>query len=262
MSQIKGASSTKMTTLFSAIASFVGMMAAVPVSLALFSNAQPAQAMQTQSPQADGYAQYAKAYTQGYLANSEQPQTMGMGCSEPDSNTTSTPEAVATSYTQAPKTHSSAPMSHEEWTKNINNSYNDYVTTTNNTTEINTKNIASNNTIGSNNTSTSSISVKDSNGAVVSNNTSAAGSNFSSTHVNNVASNNTAIVNDSFNKDSHDKTVIVKDSGNTTQTTNNTSIINDSFNHKDKTVNVNSGNTIEDNSHHYTKIENQHSHHM
>jgi hypothetical protein len=223
--------------------------------------AQPAHAMQTPNPSQDSYAQYAKAYTQGYLASTSTDQPQTMSCQDTEPATTSepaAPQATATSYhtTQTPPSKHLKPMSHDEWTKNVQNSYNNYMSTTNKT-EVNTKNI------NSNNTSNSSVSVSDSNGAVVSSNTTAAGSNFNKTDVNNIASNNTVAVNDSFNKDSHNNTAIVKDSGNTTvtKTTNNTSVINDSFNKEDKSVNVNSGNTIEDNSHTYIKTEDGHSHH-
>jgi hypothetical protein len=260
MSQVKTVSAKK-TTIFSAIASFAGMMAAVPVSLAIFSAAQPAHAMQMPTAKDASYAQYAQAYTQGYLASTDG-QTTG-GCSEPQSTqaTDNTAPAEVTAATAKPHVmlvkanKNTAQLSKEEWTKNVTNSYNNFVTTNNTKTEVITKN--SNNTIGSNNTSSSSVTVKDSNGAVVSNNTSAVGNNHSDTDVHNFASNNTttntAIINDSFNKDSHDKTVIVKDSGNTTNTTttNNTAIVNDSFNKDNHSLNiVDSGNKVEDNSTH------------
>ena len=63
--------------------SFIGMMAAIPVSLALFSPNNPVGAesnlgASSQVSAADaGYAQYANAYTQGYLANGG-----GGSCSE------------------------------------------------------------------------------------------------------------------------------------------------------------------------------------
>ncbi len=255
MSQIKNASNAKMTALFSAGASFIGMMAAVPVSLALFSNAPQAQAMQ--QPQTDSYAQYAKAYTDGYLSSMDG-QEVG-SCAEPQGSTasmksSSAPVATAASYhaKKSPmhkKSHKK-PMTKMQWQKNISNSYNHYISVTNNKTEVKTKNINSNNTIGSNNTTTSSVSVSDSNGAVVSNNTATNGSNFSHTDVDNMASNNTVTVKDSFNKtDSHDKKIVVKDSGNTTTTTttNNTTVINDSFNKKtnvDVDVDLNSHNKV------------------
>src|SRR5690606_21981387 len=105
MSQIKNASNAKITALFSAGASFLGMMAAVPLSLALFSNAQPAQAMQQAPSQpADGYAQYARAYTDGYLSNMDGQEAKG--CEEPRSEGTAksaAPVATAASYYHAKK---------------------------------------------------------------------------------------------------------------------------------------------------------------
>lgn len=255
MSKVKTVSAKK-TTLISAIASFAGMMAAVPVSLAIFSAAQPAHAMQMPNATDASYAQYAQAYTQGYLASTEGQSTGG--CSEPQSTqpTDASATAEVTSATAKPqvmltKADKPMPLSKKEWTQNVTNSYNNYVTKT----EVSTKNINSNNTIASNNTTSSSVAVTG-NGAVVSNNTATNGSNFSHTGVSNIASNNTAVVNDSFNSDSHDKKVIVKDSGNTTNTTttNNTTVVNDSFNKDDHSLNVNSGNTIEDNSTH-TKVD-------
>lgn len=253
MSQVK-ADSAKRTTIFSAIASFVGMMAAVPVSLAIFSAAQPAHAMQAPNATDAGYSQYMQAYNQGYLA-STQSQGQPGGCTDsqpmPESDQ-SMPQATSSdgqSQVMLVKAKVPAPMSKKEWTQNVTNSYNQYMSTTNTKVDVHTKNINSNNTntIGSNNTTSSSVAVTG-NGAVVSNNTATNGSNFSHTDVDNVASNNTAIVNDSFNSDSHDKKIVVKDSGNTTTTTNNTAIVNDSFNKDDHSLNVNSGNTIEDNS--------------
>ena len=255
MSQ-NNAVSAKKTTILSAVASFAGMMAAIPVSLAIFSAAPQAQAMQ--QPQNDSYAQYAKAYTQGYLASTDESAPVNCQDSQPAEETEmAAPQATTTSYTkqQMPPKHHNKMMSPKELEQTINNSYNTYVSNVHNETKVHTKNINSNNTIGSNNTSNSSVTVKDSNGAVVSSNTTATGNNLSNTSVSNVASNNTAVVNDSFNQDSHDKKIVVKDSGNTTTTTtNNTSIINDSFNKKtDVDVNVNSNNKFEDNSHTYIK---------
>lgn len=258
MSQINNAPSAHKTTILSAISSFVGMMAAIPVALAIFSGGQPANAMQTQSTQDDSYAKYAKAYTDGYMASTAS-VTQPVSCEEPQQSETSesaAPKATATSYTakKMPAMHHKM-MSHKEWTKIVKNSYNKYVTNTYNKTKVYTKNINSNNTIGSNNTSNSSVVVKDSNGAVVSNNVATDGKNYSNTDVDNVASNNTVTVNDSFNQDSHDKTVTVQDSGNTTK---NTTIVNDSFNKKtDVDVNVNSGNKI-DNSQTYVKHDELH----
>ena len=261
MSQIKAVSAKK-TMIFSAIASFAGMMAAVPVSLAIFSAAQPAHAMQAPAATDAGYTQYAQAYTQGYLASTGG-QSVGT-CSEPQSTqaTDESASAEVTSATVKPQVAlaKAAPVSKEDWTKNVTNSYNNYVMASNTNIDVHTKNINSNNTVASNNTTSSSVAVTG-NGAVVSSNTATNGSNFSKTEVDNVASNNTAVVNDSFNSDSHDKKVIVKDSGNTTTTTNNTTVVDDSFNKDDHSVDVNSGNTIEDNSTH-TKVDVKLEHHV
>lgn len=231
----------------SAAMSFIGMMLAIPVSLALFSSIQqPALAQQAPAAQDDGYAQYAQAYAAGYAANNGAP--ISDGCSEPDISETPAPvEATATnvSYHKHVK-----PMGHHKWAKSVHNSYKKYVSNhyVSNVRKI--KNIDSNNTVNS------SVIVSSSNGAVVSTNTSTSGDNENKTKVNNYKSNNT-VASNNVSVDSHD--VTIKDSFKHETTTNNKTVIKDSFNKKvDVDVNIkDSGNTtnVDKSNHDNTEID-------
>ena len=245
MSHVNSTVSSQKSAIYSAIASFAGMMAAIPVSLALFSSAQPAQAMQQQSTNGDAaYAQYMKAYTDGYTAG-------GTGdngnCAQAQATASeSAPETqmatLASSHHKTSKsTHHYQPMSPKVWKKTVKNSYNTYVTNNHNKTYKYTKNINSNNTVNSNNTATSTVNVKG-DGASVNSSANVGGVSSTNQNVSNVASNNDVKVEDSFNTDSHDKTV--------TNTTNNVNSNNDIE------VNVGSKNKVKT-----TNITTEHKHH-
>jgi len=201
--------------LFNGISSFVGILAAVPLSLAFFSLMQPAQAQsQNQTSDKSNYALYAEAYSKGYLASADATQTAQTvattntsSCANTSSSNDSTGDTNTTSAAILTKA-SSKHMSETEWSAAITNSYNTYATTTVN----NTDNSNSNNTTNSNNTSTNNVSVKDSNGTVVNASTVIGGDNKTETKVLTHNSNNETTIKDSFNTDSHDTTKIVKES--------------------------------------------------
>jgi hypothetical protein len=227
--------------IITAAASFVGMLAALPVAFLVVSAAQPASAMPNQATDAS-YKQYLQGYTQGYLATVKQDNSSTINapnCAENTSSSASTGSGTVAETANV----SYQPMTQKAWSQNVTNSYNTYTSSTHTTNKITTvinkkhvTNINSNNTIGSNNTTVSQVTVKDSAGAVVTSSATGNGNVVTGTNVNNVNSNNTTNttvdvdvkVEDSFNTDSHDKT---------TNVTNNTNVINDSFNHVHKTVN-------------------------
>ena len=202
--------------LFNSISSFVGILAAVPLSLAFFSLMQPAQAQpQNQtSTNKDNYALYAEAYSKGYLASADAAQstrtvttTNTSSCADTSSTDDSTSEAAPAPTTVSTKA-SNKHLSESEWAATITNSYNTYATTTVN----NTDNSNSNNTVNSNNTSTNNVSVKDSNGVVVNTGNVINGNNNAETKVLTNISKNDTTIKDSFNKDSHDTTKTRKNS--------------------------------------------------
>jgi len=224
--------------------SFIGTIIAIAASFAIFTFSQTAKAESTAST-AD-FEKYAQAYMAGFTANMQQTNgnNNGGGCSDPQVMGAHTTAAPAVSYGQG-EGDAQTVAYHKNKTpsvKNITNSYNNYMSNTTNITKSYEKNINSKNTTDSYNKSSSVVVVKDSDGAVVSSNTSTSGDNKNKVDVENKNSNNdtkvTTVINDSFNKDSHDKTIVVKDSfnetnsttSNTTNTTNNTTVIDDSFN--------------------------------
>lgn len=225
MSHVNSTVSSQKSAIYSAIASFAGMLAAIPVSLALFSAAQPAQAMQQPAANNDAtYAQYMKAYSDGFAASAS-----GGNCGEQVQATAakeSAPEAhmatLASHHKTSKSKHHYQPMSPKEWKQTVNNSYN-HSTTTNKTYKY-TKNINSNNTVNSNNKASSTVNVIG-DGAAVNSSANAGGVSSTNQVVSNVASNNDVEVKDSFNTDSHDTTKTVTKT--TTNTTTNTNSNND-----------------------------------
>ena len=247
--------------LFNGISSFVGILAAVPVSLAFFSLSQPAFAQsQHQTSDKDNYALYAQAYSQGFAAHADevaptpaaQPKNVSYDntCHE-DSYGGSGEGSSSGQYTTMNAQASSKYMSAAEWKTAVTNSYNNYATNTVN----NTKNVNSNNVTNSNNSSTSSVAVHDSKGVVVSSNTTVNGDIKSDTHVTYDDSNNETTTNDSYNTDSNNTVTQTSNSHNqttttTTNTTTNTSTIDDSFNNP-VTTTINT--TVEADDHHGPK---------
>jgi hypothetical protein len=246
MSHLHTSNSAK-NLIITAAASFVGMLAALPVAFLVVSAAQPANAMPGRTATDASYKQYLQGYTQGYLANVKQDNSSTINAPN-CADTTSSSAAAGSGEGAQTASASYQPMSHDAWSQNVTNSYNTYTSSTNTTNKISTvinkktvTNINSNNTIGSNNTAISEVNVKDSTGTVVASGATANGDVNTGVDVKNADSNNTTNtsvnVEDSFNTDSHDKTTV----------TNNTEVtaINDSFNHVDTTVNNTQKNPVD-----------------
>jgi len=221
------------------VSSFVGLLAAIPLSLAIFSFTQPASAKPTaQTSDKDSYALYEKAFSQGYAANNShgnevaqnnpKPSTDEKDCDKKGSSHGGSTHQQSGGY-KAPTKMSSA-----EWKATVTNAYNTY--STNNVSYV--KNVDSYNTTNSNNTSTSSVAVNGSKGVIVSSTSTINGDSSTKIDVKNEDSNNDITTNvktdvkieGSFN-DSHDKTK-TETTNNTTTTTNtdNSTTIKDSFN--------------------------------
>lgn len=229
MSRLQTAGGAARSNVQTVAMSFIGTIVAMAAAFAIFNFSQPARA-ESAATNAD-FEKYAQAYMAGFTANMSQTNgtnNNGGGCNDPQvlgAHTTSAPAGQGGGQMAA--YHKAKP----DVVKHITNSYNNYMsnkTTVNNSYE---KNINSNNKINSDNKSTSVVVVKDSDGAVVSTNTSNSGDNKNEVDVENKGSNNdtqvNTVINDSFNKDSHDKTVIVNDSFNKEEKT---TVIKDSFN--------------------------------
>ena len=198
-------------------------MLAVAVSFAIFSLTQPARAEGT-AKTAD-FDKYAQAYMAGLTSNQQQTNGGGNnsvtgGCEAPETQAAPASDGQAASYYKTKA----------DLVKSVTNSYNNYMTNTTTLTNSYEKNI------NSKNTSSTNVDVSDSNGAVVTTNTSTSGDNENKVEVENKGSNNSSVIEDSFNKDSHDDVVVVKDSFNETE---NKTIIEDSFNKVE--VNLNAG---------------------
>lgn len=228
MSQSTIVSSGKNNYVISAAMSFMGVLAAVPVVMMLFSPNAPASAS---SNNGSDYDKFAYAYTQGYMASAGNVTAAsmdtcglpvgGMGSVGGDGATATT--VSAGDYSQGNHninvavrpSHSNVGgsgnvggggnVSPSEMAEIIRNSYNTY------TYVKSTTNTNSNNSIGSGNTTSTSVAVSDSRNVDIDTENESEIEN----EVKNVA------ISDSFNKDSHD----------TTTTT--TTVINESFNEKD-----------------------------
>ena len=255
------AGSSRRQFLFNGISSFVGILAAIPVSLAFFSLSQPAFAQtQQHASDKDNYALYAQAYSQGFSARGDEIAPAPAAQQKHMSNDDTCYEDYDKENSHGPSAShqttmnaqaSSKYMSASEWKAAVTNSYNSYATNTVN----NTKNVNSNNVTNSNNSSTSSVAVHDSKGVVVSSNTTVNGDVKSDTHVTYDDSNNETTTNDSYNTDSNNTVTQTSNSHNqttttTTNTTTNTSTIDDSFNNP-VTTTINT--TVEADDHHGPK---------
>lgn len=243
-----------------AAASFIGIMAAIPVSLALFAPDNNAGASRNSDPVSaavagaeSDYANFAYAYTQGYLANAGTDGAWaGSGalmCSDDHKDDRAGGVgAVAASHRAPVGGFGNAPDRHDDrdrggrgaetprhWVESIRNSYNNYRTYVHNSSSVH--NVNSNNTIGSHNRTETTIDVEDADDVVI------GVSNSNSTH-NNMAS-------ESFNEDSYN-----------TRTETNTTIVNDSFNRTEDSNNTtntaivnDSNNTNHNNSHNNTEVD-------
>lgn len=230
---------TKKSSLTTVVLSFIGTMAALPLALMLYGVPDKAAATNYQVNPADSYAQYAHAYTQGYLAQAKV-GTTGVdptSCGEVLGASTSQTGATAQSSTAHAKTASvassstggkgSGMMSKDKWVKAVHNSYNSYSTAVVNNSYKNSHNV-----VGSNNTTKTEVNVKDSKGVLV--------------HTNNTTEIKNTSITDSFNKDSYNtehKTTLIKDSFNETS---NTAIVKDSYN-DETTTNTTTVNTTTEN---------------
>lgn len=215
---------TKKSSLTTVVLSFIGTLAALPLALMLYGVPEKAAATNYQATPADSYAQYAHAYTQGYLAQTaaSSASTGTANCGEVLGAATSHHGASA----QSTSTHaqavpvatskSSGMMSKDKMVQSIHNSYNSYSQAVVNNNYKNSHNV-----VGSNNTTKTEVDVKDSQGAVV--------------HTNNIATTVNTSVTDSFNKDSYNsehKTTVINDSFNKT---NNIAVVKDSYNNETTT---------------------------
>jgi len=233
--------SSRRQMFFSGVSSFIGLLAAIPLSLAIFSFSQPASAKPVaQTSDKDNYALYEKAFSQGYAANNNNNSHGGEvaqhnpkpSTDEKDCDKKGSSGGGSSNHQSGYKAPSK--MSSAEWKATVTNAYNTY--TTKNVSYV--KNVDSYNTTNSNNTSTSSVAVSGSKGVVVSSTSTINGDSSTKIDVKNEDSNNdtkTDIktdvkIEDSFN-DSHDKTK-TETTNNTTTTTNtdNSTTIKDSFN--------------------------------
>jgi len=219
MSHLQTAGSTANSQLQTVVLSFIGTMVAIAVSFAIFSLTQTASAEGT-AKTAD-FDKYAQAYMAGLTSNQQQTNGSGNvtgGCEAPETKEAPISDGQAVSYHKTKA----------DLVKSVTNSYNNYMSNTTTLTNSYEKNI------NSKNTSSTNVDVSDSNGAVVTTNTSTSGDNENKVEVDNEDSNNSTVIEDSFNKDSHDDVVVVKDSFNETNTEieikKDTTIINDSFN--------------------------------
>jgi len=234
-------SSSRRQLFLNGVSSFVGLLAAIPLSLAVFSFVQPASAKPVaQTSDKDSYALYEKAFAQGYAANNShngdvaqnnpKPSTGDKDCDKKGSSGGGS--SHHDSGYKAP-----AKMSAAEWKATVTNAYNTY--TTKNVSYV--KTVDSYNTTNSNNTSTSSVAVNGSKGVVVSSTSTINGDSSTKIDVKNEDSNNDTTTNvktdvkidDSFN---HETTT-----NNTTTTTNtdNSTTIKDSFNDPKTIINTN-----------------------
>lgn len=215
--------STKRSYIATAASSFVGMLAAVPISFAILatSNAGAVQAQtSTSTAQVNGvpadFAKFAYAYNQGFMAHTASATTTSS-----TSGATTCSEATVSDGGSGAKTVSytkpvggsggggTAKMpNHFASMMNSYNTYQSYVTNTSSVTNTN-----SNNTVGSNNMTDTSIKVEDSKGVLVG--------------VSNDPSVVNTVVNDSYKTDSQNTTTTTNtDSNNTVIDSGNSSVDN------------------------------------
>lgn len=227
---------TQRSNLTTIVLSFIGTLAALSLMLMVYGVPDKAAAANYQVNPADSYAQYAHAYTQGYLAQATAGSaTAGStDCGEVLGASTSQNGAVAQSshahakaVPVAPTSKSSGMMTKDKLVQSIHNSYNSYSQAVVNNNYKNSHNV-----VGSNNTTKTEVNVKDSKGVLV--------------HTNNTTDVKNTSITDSFNKDSYNtehKTTVIKDSFNETK---NTAIVKDSYN-DETTTNTTTVNTTTEN---------------
>lgn len=216
---------TKKNFISTALASFAGIMVAVPVMIGLYglgNNIAGATQDQTSTSTAQvsgipaDFAKFAYAYNQGYMAQAKSNGSVASAsvgtCSEATASTDG--DVLGASTIQQPSRPAGHHEEHQAELADVVRSYNTYVYNSS-SSEINNTN--SNNTVGSNNTNETEIAIKDSEKLSVEVKNETEGTNISN--------------NDSFNEDSYN-----------TKTETETEIINNSFN-EEKLVAIDSGNT-------------------
>lgn len=257
MLQSAFSASTKKNYISTAVASFVGIMAAVPISLAMFGPGNQAGAVQDQSgvstAEVSGvgadYAQFAYAYSQGYLAQASTSTASAVsGDTDVCSEAVVTPASVdlpAGGPALRPAGGSGMVMPPEELTDGAARSYHNYQSFVYNSASTEINNTNSNNNVGSNNAITTNVKVSEAKGVTVNTDNTLTANNLAIDDSLNKDSYNTktdtTIVNDSFKEE----TSVVKDSGNATATTVDNSTSNSETTNVDIT---DSGNTTTDNS--------------
>lgn len=214
--------SSRRNNIQTAVASFVGMVMALPVALLIASLVQPASAapnnMVTTAQAEKEYALYTEAFTKGFMANvakagngtATAASTGVVSCEAPKEDQAHDQQAT---YAQPGMGAAMMPTHKEvkEIVKHVHNSYNKH--TTNNVTNRD-----------SNNTTKSVVNVSHSNGAVVTTGTSNSGNVSSNVGVINHESNNTANVNSHNNTSLNSNNTTTTNLNSNNQTTNNTAI--------------------------------------
>lgn len=230
---------TQKSSLTTVALSFMSMLAALSLALMFYGVPEKAAATNYQTNPTDSYAQYAHAYTQGYLAQTTAGSSTvdAASCGEVLGASTSQNGATAQSSAAHAKTASvassstsgkgSGMMSKDKWVKSVHNSYNSYSKAVVNNSYKNSHNV-----VGSNNATKTEVNVKDSKGVLV--------------HTNNTTDIKNTSITDSFNKDSYNteqKTTVIKDSFNETK---NVAVVKDSYN-DETTTNTTTVNTTTEN---------------
>jgi len=251
----KSYASNKKNFILTVAASFMGILAAIPVTLALYAPSDRAAAIQDQASTSTAmvskvpadFEQFAYAYNQGYVARAASISSVGgvETCSEAvvseDGAVATSGEAVARRIVATkPLSKSSQGAVRTDRVASIVNSYNSYQSIVQNSSSSTTNNTNSNNTLGSNNSNRTEVNIDDAKGVLLGINNETNVTSISNADSFNKDSYNTKtdtkIINDSFNEE---KTLII-DSGNTTTNTKNVAVnkteIADSYNTKNVDV--------------------------
>ncbi len=211
---------TKKKFYSTAIGSFIGIMAAIPVAMGLYNPGALVGATQdqkaTSTAEVSGvpadFMQYAYAYSQGYAAKASSSATnssatAGSACAE---STISTGEGQVLGDSTSKPT----PVKQQADFGEVIHSYNEFKSFVYNSSTSTINNTNSNNTVGSNNTTKTDIEIEDSKGVLLGVTNTTTGTNISSDDSFNKDSYNTetenVAINESFNID---KTLAINGSG-------------------------------------------------
>ncbi len=221
----------KKTLISTAAASFVGILAAVPLVASMYSPNNGVSALEGQtsatSSQSTGaqadYAKFVYAYNQGYLASAESgdaKSTVSLGggsCTEPDMEQAAAGGMGAGGGAVSTVSMMGAPSMRQVGgrgnvtppaeTASAWHAYYSYMSQVYNSSSSIVNHTNSHNTVGSNNSTSTEISVEDAKNVDIG--------------VNNETTTTNTSIDDSFNEDSYNTT-----------TETNTTIVNDSFNHE------------------------------